>query len=213
VWGQLQDFLIRVGRLFFPVFAKAKQSQPISEPLPPAPPPPTPIPLPPPPLPPAPIPPSPPLPLPPPPVTSQSAWWNGTYPITQPYGCTDFAEEGHSPAHPECAYFHEGIDFGLPCGTPIYAPVNCQIMELDPPGYGPPGNSAALAVRINNVQTIWLYHMADYAVTRGQYVNKGALLGHSGTRGYSTGCHIHFEARPVGAGYRTSFDPSGLLHP
>ena len=35
-------------------------------------------------------------------------------------------------------------------------------------------------------------HLTSFAV-RGGTVRRGQLLGYSGTTGYSTGCHLHFE--------------------
>ncbi len=144
----------------------------------------------------------------------QTVWWDNAYPVSQPYGCTSFPVEGHNPHHNECPYFHEGIDFALPCGTPLYAGRQVWVVEIDPPGYGPPGNSAALHLRDMEDSPdwdIWLYHMADYAVSPKQLVGRNVLLGHSGTRGISTGCHVHFEVRPAGAPYRLSRDPRFLL--
>lgn len=144
----------------------------------------------------------------------QTVWWDGAYVVTQPYGCTAFPSEGHNPNHPECPYFHEGIDFALPCGTPIFAGRQVWVVDVDPNGYGPPGNSAALHLRDMEDHPdwdIWLYHMSDYAVQPKQLVGRNSLLGHSGTRGYSTGCHVHFEVRSAGANYRLSRDPRFLL--
>ena len=206
----LLQLISSVAKLFLGIFAKqGKQLGQIQDVIPP-------------PLPIAPVDVSPPIPTPAPeghpgPAPqhggSQSLWWDSRYNVTQDYGCTDFAEEGHNPFHPECAYFHEGIDFGMPCGTPIYAGISCAVLAIDPPGYGPPGDSAAIAIQVLH-HTLWLYHMHDYTVKVGQFLPKGTLIGHSGTRGYSTGCHIHFEVRPNGAPYRHSVDPHFmLLHP
>jgi murein DD-endopeptidase MepM/ murein hydrolase activator NlpD len=139
-----------------------------------------------------------------------SHWWIGHYPITQPYGCTSLAEEGHNPYHPECAYFHEGVDFALPCGTEVFSGAHAQVIYIDPPGYGPPGNSAAICLREAS-RDFWLYHMQRYVVKVGQAVDKGELIGYSDNRGYSTGCHIHFEVRPVGKPYRHSINPMQYL--
>ena len=36
--------------------------------------------------------------------------------------------------------------------------------------------------------------MEDITITQGDMVEKGQLIGHVGTTGYSTGCHLHFQA-------------------
>ena len=37
-------------------------------------------------------------------------------------------------------------------------------------------------------------HMEDIIIKAGDLVEKGQLIGHVGTTGYSTGCHLHFQA-------------------
>jgi murein DD-endopeptidase MepM/ murein hydrolase activator NlpD len=210
----LSELLAAVGKLFVGIFVRSKQTPGAqSQPIEPEAPPPTVVPPPLPGLPPLVVPPPPPIESVPPPdvIPAQAYWWNGAYPITQAYGCTDYAAEGPNPNHPECPYFHEGVDFGMPCMTAIRSAGSFTVMAIDPPGYGPPGNSAALLLR-GQFQDVWLYHMAQYAVTVGQKVNRGDLLGWSGTRGYSTGCHLHFEVRPRGGAYRSSIDPWAYIH-
>jgi murein DD-endopeptidase MepM/ murein hydrolase activator NlpD len=207
------SLLLKLGKLFLGIFAKSPtgaQSDPIEPPWTPPPiiqPPP----IQPPPIQPPPI--QPPPPPAPPPVSKigpQSHWWAGTFTNTQRWGCTDLAMEGHNPFHPECEWFHEGDDFALPCGHPIIGVRGYIVEQIDPPGYGPVGDSAALHLR-GSVHDIWIYHMQDYHVRVGQTLLGGELLGHSGTRGYSTGCHVHFEVRPTGAPYRHSINPVPFL--
>lgn len=136
----------------------------------------------------------------------QSSWWDGTYRITQDWGCTDYAPEGHNPFHPECKYWHEGIDYALPCGTKVFAGSYVSVIAIDPPGWG----GAAIQLRLSNWD-IWLMHMNDYAVRVGQKLNPGDLIGHSGTRGNSTGCHLHFEVNPANGIYRKSVNPVPMV--
>ena len=46
----------------------------------------------------------------------------------------------------------------------------------------------------NGYQTIY-GHMINTAVSTGEYVSKGQLIGYSGSTGWSTGPHLHFELR------------------
>lgn len=214
MYQAFKRLVAELGNLFFGLFFKQAVT---TEPTPPAQSDPIIIP-----------PPPPPVVVPPPPVVvppvvvpvlvthgPQSSWWDGELDITQAYGCTDFATEGHNPNHPECQYFHEGVDFGKygapPCGKPIFSGGAFLVAAIDPPGYGPVGDSAAILLR-GTYEDVWLYHMADYAVSVGERLYRGQLIGHIGTRGWSTGCHLHFEVRPVGGGYRSSKDPWSYIH-
>jgi murein DD-endopeptidase MepM/ murein hydrolase activator NlpD len=50
-------------------------------------------------------------------------------------------------------------------------------------------------------------HLSSIAVSEGQEVKQGGLLGKSGSTGFSTGAHLHFEIRKDGV----SVDPLTLL--
>ena len=52
----------------------------------------------------------------------------------------------------------------------------------------------SITVWVNGALLTTTYnHQSHVAVTPGQHVDAGALIGLSGTTGYSTGCHLHFE--------------------
>ncbi|AKT51460.1 M23 family metallopeptidase [Arsenicicoccus sp. oral taxon 190] len=106
-------------------------------------------------------------------------------PITSPYGMR---------FHPVLHYtkLHTGTDFGIPCGTPVYAAADGSIISA---GFNVAyGNrvvidhgtvdGADLATTYNHLTSISVY---------GGHVSRGQLLGYSGTTGFSTGCHLHFE--------------------
>lgn len=52
----------------------------------------------------------------------------------------------------------------------------------------------------NGKETIY-GHLTTVLVSPGQYVTKGTVIGYSGTTGYSTGPHLHFECRYNGVKY------------
>lgn len=147
----------------------------------------------------------------------QSAWWEGTWAQTQPFGCTHSQWEPHNPNHPTCDHWHDGVDYGLPCGTPIFAAGDFVVAHVDDPAMVPAFGVAALGL-IAGVQgkpeghDVWLLHMHDYAVKFGDSVRRGTLLGHSGTRGLSTGCHLHFMVTPRGGNYFSSIDPTAWIN-
>ncbi len=87
--------------------------------------------------------------------------------------------------------YHEGTDFAVPAGTPVYAPADGVVMIAEP-----------LAVRGNAVVIDhgWgvysgLYHLSEIKVTPGQPVKQGDLIGLSGNTGLSTGAHLHWDIR------------------
>lgn len=84
---------------------------------------------------------------------------------------------------------HAGIDFGDGMGTPIKAVTDGTVIEAGPAsGFG-------LWVRIQQDDgTIGVYgHMQDILVQAGQQVRAGDDIATVGSRGYSTGPHLHYE--------------------
>ena len=83
---------------------------------------------------------------------------------------------------------HNGIDYGLPTGTPVVAPHSGTVIEAqsDPTGYG---NYIKVE---DGVQGSVLGHLLDFAVAVGQKVIQGQILGHSDNTGNSTGSHLHW---------------------
>lgn len=136
----------------------------------------------------------------------QSPWWSGDYPVTQDYGCTSFQGEGSSPLHPECPYWHDGIDIGMPCGTVIICQVNGRVRYQGWYGGGP----YSLIINAGNWD-IWLGHLEASYVSVGQNVYPGLALGLSGTLGFSTGCHLHFQVNHAGGTYHDSVNPLPFL--
>lgn len=93
---------------------------------------------------------------------------------------------------------HNGIDYGVPVGTPVLA-AHEGIVSVgnDPPGYG-------LFVRVINGYRVTIYaHLSVITVQDGQRVQPGERLGLSGNTGNSTGPHLHF-----GLKWRGGFNPA-----
>ena len=199
----LRQILSALSKLFLGIFAKqAITPEPIPEPTPTPIPVPTPVPV--------------PVPTPVPFFQPQSPWWNGAYVVTQEYGCTHSPYELHNPNHPDCDRWHDGRDFALPCGTPLFAGGNFVVFAVDDPAHVEAFGTAALGL-IAGTQghpeghDVWLLHMQDYAVRYGDSVTRGTFLGHSGTRGRSTGCHLHFQVVPRGGNYFSSINPAAWI--
>src|SRR3990167_2728854 len=83
---------------------------------------------------------------------------------------------------------HNGLDYGLPTGTKVLAPHNGKIIEAtnNPGGYG---NYIKIE---NGVEGSVLAHLQSFAVTVGQDVSEGQLIGLSDNTGNSTAPHLHW---------------------
>lgn len=97
--------------------------------------------------------------------------------------------------HPVLQYWrlHAGTDFRAYCGTPIYATAPGTVVWATYKGGF--GNQVMIdhgTVDGKSVMTS-SNHFSSFAVSSGQSVSRGTLLGYSGTTGTSTACHLHFE--------------------
>lgn len=94
--------------------------------------------------------------------------------------------------------FHPGLDIATPCGQPIVAALDGEVVSAGPAGgYG---NRVVLDHGIQRgVPVATSYnHMQSIAVWGGR-VSRGQVVGYEGTTGWSTGCHLHFEVFVNGA--------------
>ena len=83
---------------------------------------------------------------------------------------------------------HNGIDYGLPNDTPLYAPHDGKIIEAI---YNKGGYGWYLKIE-NDKEGSVLAHMRKFVVKTGDYVKQGQLIGYSNNSGWSTGPHLHW---------------------
>ncbi len=86
---------------------------------------------------------------------------------------------------------HQGIDFGAPTGTPIFAAGNGVIEEMGwKNGYG-----KWVKIRHNGTYETGYGHTSRFAsgLQKGSKVKQGQVIAYVGTTGNSTGPHLHFE--------------------
>ncbi|ANY18989.1 Murein DD-endopeptidase MepM [Tsuneonella dongtanensis] len=93
--------------------------------------------------------------------------------------------------HPILGYFrrHAGMDFKAGYGTPIVAVTDGVVASAGRAG------GCGNAVRVNHaggIQTRYC-HMSRMAVSPGQGVRRGQVIGYVGSTGLSTGPHLHYE--------------------
>ena len=105
--------------------------------------------------------------------------------VTSPYGWR---------THPIWGYrsLHDGVDFGSACGTPIRASAPGKVLETYYQSAW--GNRVIIdhGVRYGTGVATIANHLSGYAVTPGQRVSRGQVIGYVGDTGWSTGCHLHF---------------------
>src|SRR3954447_3881275 len=85
--------------------------------------------------------------------------------------------------------FHTGIDLAAACGTPIHAAADGTVI------YARVSASWGGRTIIQHTPTLRTAygHQSKFLVTEGQHVKQGQVIGLSGTTGWSTGCHLHFD--------------------
>ncbi len=84
---------------------------------------------------------------------------------------------------------HEGVDFAMPGGTPIYAPARGQVVFAGLTQVR--GNLTVIDHGLGVFSAY--YHQSEINVTVGQMVQPGTLIGKVGTTGLSTGNHLHWS--------------------
>ncbi|MDR3073057.1 MAG: peptidoglycan DD-metalloendopeptidase family protein [Clostridiales Family XIII bacterium] len=129
--------------------------------------------------------------------------WPVYGPITALYGDAGYAG-------------HTGLDIGVPLNTPVVAAADGKVITAitvvnGSYGGGGYGNYIVIDHGVDpntgrSVQTLY-GHNTTLLVSPGQIVTRGQVIAYSGSTGWSTGPHVHFEVRVNG--YHT--DPLGWL--
>jgi murein DD-endopeptidase MepM/ murein hydrolase activator NlpD len=97
---------------------------------------------------------------------------------------------------------HEGIDIGVPSGTPIRAVKSGSIVLAS--AYGGYGNYTCIS-HGGGLSSCYA-HQSSFARTSGS-ISQGEILGYVGCTGHCFGDHLHFEVRINGE----AVDPLGYL--
>jgi murein DD-endopeptidase MepM/ murein hydrolase activator NlpD len=116
--------------------------------------------------------------------------WPVNGPVTSPFGM-------------RWGRLHTGIDIGASSGTPIHAAASGRVIYagwMD--GYG----NLVFIDHGRGISTGYA-HQSSIAVSNGQTVTQGQVIGYVGCTGHCFGPHLHFEVRVNG----TPVDPLGYL--
>lgn len=108
---------------------------------------------------------------------------------------------------------HNGIDLGVPLGTPVYATDDGTVVAEGWGNYDNwMGSIAGIFVRVGHNWGYSAYaHLSSSIVDVGQWVNRGQLIGYSGATGVGTGPHLHFETFPNYPNFGNGF--AGRINP
>lgn len=102
---------------------------------------------------------------------------------------------------------HRGMDIAGPYGTPVVAAESGTVIAAN--DYDSWGDSWGYYVLVyhNGTFTTRYAHLSALAVSNGQYVEKGTIVGYEGATGNVTGPHLHFEVYQNGS----RVDPMNFL--
>ena len=108
--------------------------------------------------------------------------------------------------------YHKGVDIQLRKGDTVSCAFDGMVRFAQKKGgYG----NVVIVRHYNGLETVY-GHLNKIKVTEGQVVGSGDLIGLAGTTGKSTGPHLHFEIRfmgaPVDPQYFISFDYGSVLY-
>ncbi|HYK36995.1 M23 family metallopeptidase [Alloacidobacterium sp.] len=110
--------------------------------------------------------------------------WPVVGPVTSSFG------EREDPFNGEGA-FHAGVDISSTFGEPVRATADGTVEMADrASGYG----REIIIDHGYGVKTCY-GHLSGFAVTEGQQVTRGQIIGYVGMSGRSTGPHLHYEVR------------------
>lgn len=122
--------------------------------------------------------------------------WVGTgifaWPLPQSFTITSNFGYRQDPFTGELTY-HNGTDIAAPQGTLILAAAGGTVTIAN--GTDPWGGSYGYHIKIDHgggMETLYA-HCSAIAVTAGQQVRQGEVIGYVGSTGNSTGNHLHFE--------------------
>jgi len=84
---------------------------------------------------------------------------------------------------------HNGVDFGAPTGTPVYAVGDAVVSFAGTSG----GHGRFVKLDHEGPYESSYSHLSRIAVRKGQKIRQGDLIGYVGSTGLATGPHLHYQ--------------------
>lgn len=131
-------------------------------------------------------------------------YWNGTFvrPCETTAKNTEYGLFRYTNGSPY-AERHAGIDYDCDLGDPVWSPARGRVVFAD--FLLATGNT--VVVEHGGGLKSFFFHLDQLACAQGDFVEGEQVVGYAGTTGYSTGPHLHYEAR-IG---NQSVDPEQLF--
>jgi len=125
-------------------------------------------------------------------VVDSEIYWDGAFllPLAEPlrvtteFGMTRYINQSPTPS------YHFGVDLAAAADTEIYAPAAGRVLLAE--NLKLTGNTILIEHGLG-LKTYY-YHMNALAVSAGEMVSPGQIIGYVGSTGFSTGPHLHFAA-------------------
>ncbi len=102
---------------------------------------------------------------------------------------------------------HFGLDFTMPCGTPLVAVAEGEVMFVDDFGFGSEPHNLILRHEPYGLTTLYGHLLDRPLVEPGQFVERGQVIGYSGDPDLTcvSRPHLHLEVRSLD--YFTAYNP------
>ncbi len=138
-----------------------------------------------------------------------SDWYAGRHRKMIPFGCTRAPFYDPDPRCARQRGFHHGLDVAMACRNKLYAGYRTRV--VDPASAGSLGGAyGPHAFRLRSARfdkDFVIGHVRRVFVEPGDRVRRGELIALASDAGAPDGCHLHFEVRPVAAGYQSAVAP------
>lgn len=95
---------------------------------------------------------------------------------------------------PRWGRLHNGVDFGMPEGSPVYAAKGGTVTKSEYSG----GFGNLIIIDHGGGMETYYAHCSSLSAAEGVQVEKGQIIAAVGSTGNSTGPHLHFEVRLSG---------------
>jgi len=140
-----------------------------------------------------------------PPIAEQAS--PSTWLLGQPYGNTRGAFRNADRWYSAGQGLHFGIDFSVPCGTPLVAVADGQVMFVDDFGFGSRPHNIIIQHPQLGFSSLYGHLLQTSDIPAGTWVTQGQVIGLSGDPDETcvSRPHLHYELRSLD--YRTAINP------